>query len=144
MKISDKHQWRLVISGVDSSELSSAFRDSRFADEWVNHANQMDDTDYYAGISTSIEIPDMETLIVALKCVGNLRPSHGINLCCDADFGTFKTNCTLSMSGTGYAETSATVHRTGKSLDLEAIEKLSDAEKALGELRNLLAVKGGA
>lgn len=138
-----EHCWKLCISGADRRELADAFRESQWKDSWFDRASLMDDEDPDAGMNISLPIPDMDTLITALKCIGHLRPTYGINLWCDADYGPFKASASLCSTFGGFAVSSAMIHRSHESLKLEAVKLLGEAEAALGELRNILAVKGG-
>jgi hypothetical protein len=141
MKQAIDHKWKLVIGGVDRSELGTALCSTPWNDYWPHHASPVDDDDPYT-IQASIPIEDMDSLIVAIKAVGHLRADYGIVLYCDSDFGEFKLNVSLCQKASGYRESSSTFHRTVKSLEGKAVNLLTEAERALSELRDVLAALG--
>lgn len=139
MKEATENKWGLVISGADRRELSDAFRGSQWKDTWTDHASPDDDSEPYSSISVSLSIPDMDTLIAALKCVGHIRANHGISLYGDADFGSLRAGYSLCTKGSGFSKSSCHLQHTSKSLDTEMGKRLTKAQKALSELRMLMA-----
>ena len=140
MRTAESHRWTLQLDG-DRRELAEAFRGSQWEDDWYNRSSPIEDDDPYSAVNVSLPFPDMNTLVEALKHVGHLRPLYGINLHCNADFGCFRVASSLCSTESGFAVSSCTMHHTAKSIKSEAMQKLADAEKSLGELRNLIAAK---
>lgn len=134
-----EHSWTIVIQGADRSELSEAFRSSPWKDSWYERMSLLDDGDPDAGYVVTLAIPDLDTLIAALKCVGHLKPTYGMALCGQAEFGSLRARSSLCTKASGFDVSSFTLHRTVASFGSEMESKVSEAEKALGELRVLVA-----
>lgn len=139
MKQATEHKWGLVINGADRGELSTAFRDSQWKDSWCDHMSPMDYDDPDAGLVVSLPIPDLDTLIAALKCVGHIHATCGISFYGSADFGSLRANYSLCTKNSGFDVSSSVLHRTVKSFGAAMETRLTEAEKALGELRMLVA-----
>lgn len=139
MKQATEHKWVLVINGADRGDLSKAFRESHWKDTWHDRVSPMDDDDPDAGYCVSLPIPDLDTLIAALKCVGDIRATLGISLYGSAEFGSLRANYSLCTQDSGFEVSSSVLHRTVKSFGSAMETRLTEAEKALGELRMLVA-----
>lgn len=144
MKYATEHKWGLVISGADRGELSKAFCASQWKDSWCDHMSPMKDDDPDAGLVVSLPIPDLDTLIAVLKCVGHIRATCGISLYGSAEFGSLRANYSLCTKDSGFDVSSSVLHRTVKSFGSAMETRLTEAEKALGELRMLVAESEGA
>lgn len=143
MKQATERKWGLVINGADRGELSKAFRASQWEGSWYDHMSPMGD-DPDAGYCVSLPIPDLDTLISALKCVGHIRATCGISLYGSADFGSLRANYSLCTKDSGFEVSSSALHRTVKSFGSAMEIRLTEVEKALGELRMLVAESEGA
>lgn len=144
MKQASEHKWGLVVNGADRAELSAAFRGSQWQKSWCEMMSPLDDNDPDAGFVVSLPIPDLDTLIAALKCVGHLRPTHGISLYGSAEFGSLRANYNLCTKDSGFNVSHCSLHRTVKSFGSAMQTRLTEAEKALVELRMLIAESEGA
>lgn len=144
MKQASEHKWGLVINGADRGELSAAFRGSQWQESWYERMSPLEDDDPDAGFVVSLPIPDLDTLTAALKCVGHLRATYGISLYGSAEFGSLRANYNLCTKGSGFDVSHCVLHRTVKSFGSAMETRLTEAEKALGELRMLVAESEGA
>lgn len=139
MKQATKHEWRLVINGAERSELSRAFNDSQWKTTWPNHMSRFDDSDPDAGYCVSLPIPDLDTLIAALKCVGHIRATCGMSLCGNADFASVRGAYSLCTRDSGFEVSSSVLHKSSKSSVSAMESQLTQAQNAIAELRMLIA-----
>lgn len=137
MIASTKTQWRLTLSGADRSELSAALRDSKWKD-WPYNASLLDDDDPDAGCVVSFDLPNLDDLIGILARVGHLRPTHGTCLSLYGDFTTMRVGASLCTLASGFTPVDCHISRTAKSIEIETIKKLDDANRALSDLRDML------
>lgn len=139
MKEASEHKWVLVINGADRGDLSAAFRGSQWQGSWHERMSPLEDGDPDAGFVVTLPIPDLDTLIAALKHVGHLRPTYGIAFYGSAEFGSLRANYSLCTKGSGFDVSSSVLHRTVESFGSAMEARLTEAEKALAELRMLVA-----
>jgi hypothetical protein len=144
VKHASKHDWTLVINGADRGELSKAFRGSQWEDSWYERASLLEDHDPDAGVIVSLSIPNLNTLVDALRCVGHIRATHGICLCGNADFDSIRASYSLCTEDSGFAVSDCTLHRTIKSLKSPIMIQIAETENALSKLRMLIAQSEGS
>ena len=99
-------KWSVVISGVDRSEASTAFRDSVFKDSWFANASVMHDDEPDSGLIVTIDVANLTDLMRCLKCCRDLHPAFGIQLCVYANFGSVKANFSLCTKDGAFLESS--------------------------------------
>lgn len=143
MKQASEHKWGLVVNGADRGELSAAFRGSQWQESWYERMSPLEDSDPDAGFVVSLPIPDLDTLIAALKCVGNLRATYGISLYGSADFGSLRASYNLCTKDSGFDVSHCALYHTVRSFGSAMETRLTEAQKALGELRTLIAESEG-
>jgi len=134
---STKTQWRLTLNGADRSELSTALRGTKWND-WPYQASLLDDDDPDAGYVLNFDLASMDDLVEVLSRVGHLRPVHGTCLSVNGDFGTMRVVASLCTLASGFTPVDCHIHRTAKSVQIETIKKLDEANRALSDLRDLL------
>lgn len=136
-----EHTWTIVISNVDRSEMSRAFRYTKWQDTWFDRTDRIDD-DEYSMLMVSIDVANIDELIELLKCCENVKPSWGIQLCLSADFGSVRFNANLCTSGTVFNESSASMNQTNICLAGALNESISRIETELHQVRILAAARG--
>lgn len=139
MNIATNPTWRLCIQGVDRADLRKEFQGSQWENTWHELASPMGDDDAYSTLCVTLPIPDLDTLTEALSRVINLRPDHGIALYGDGKFSTVTANYSLCTKASPFETSSCTLHRTANSLKSDLAGKIDVAEKALSELRTMIA-----
>ena len=142
MNQATKQEWRLVINGADRSDLSSAFRMTKWEKTWYDHSSLFDDSDTDSGYIVSLPIQSINDLAEALMRVAHLQATYGIALHGIAHFGELRFNYSLCTNDSPFEVSSCTLSRYGKPLKSEINSRVSDAEKALADLRLLLAENG--
>lgn len=132
-------KWGVVVNGADRGELSRAFSGSEWQDTWTDSMSLLDDSDPDAGYVVTLPVSDLNTLVAVLRCVGHLRPTHGISLYGNADFGSLRASFSLCTVESGFTASDCSLSRTGGSVGSVIESKLTVVDKSLGELRILLA-----
>jgi len=140
MKTAETQTWSIVISGVDRSEASIAFRQSSWKSTWFDNASRFDDGDFEGGLIITIHLHNLDELTEALQLVINMRPTYGVQLCCYADFGAVKVNSNLCTKAGGFLVSSCTMTETAGAVLQDVAMKIIAAEQALHDLKLMWAI----
>jgi len=140
MKPAETQTWSIVISGVDSSEASIAFRQSSWKSTWFDNVSRFDDDDSEGGLIITIDLHNLDELRQVLQIASMMRPTYGVQLCCYADFGAVKVNANLCTQAGGFLVSSCTMTETAGAVLQEVASKIVAAEQALHDLKLMWAI----
>lgn len=140
MKPAETQTWSIVISGVDRSEASMAFRQSSWKNTWFDNVSGFDNDDSEGGLIITIELHNLDELTEMLQIASNMRPTYGVQLCCYADFCAVKVNANLCTQSGGFMVSSCTMTETSGAALQEVASKIAAAEQALHDLKLTWAI----
>lgn len=137
------HTWTLSLVGVDRSEMATAMRGTLWQDTWYEKSDPVDDHDPDAGLAVGLRIEDMGQLIAAIKALGHLRPDHGMELVCHAEFDGIKSCSQLAVKDHAGWCGGCTIATDRNKICVDVRDMIATARRALSELDERITVLGG-
>ena len=133
-------RWSLVLSGIERSEASFAFRGSAWEWSWFENLSRFNDDDD-STCTVTIEVESLDILCSLLAITGKLNATWGAQLCCHADFESVAVNASLCTEDSGFLVSSCAMSESVGAVTEDIASKITAAETALYDLRRLVALR---